>query len=45
MKKKVCERVDIYVYLLYVSGSDIDLMFQCEGKQNLMAKNNCIPIK
>ena len=45
MRKKVCKIVDVQVYVLCVSGSDIDLMFQCEGKQNLMAKNDCIPIK
>ena len=45
MRKKVGERVDIYVYVLCVSESDIDLMFQCEGKQNLMVKNDYIPIR
>ena len=33
------------MYVLCVSGNDIDLMFQCEEKQNLMAKNDYVPIK
>ena len=33
------------MYVLCVNESDIDLMFQCEGKQNLMAKNDYVSIR
>ena len=33
------------MYVLCVGNSDIDLMFQCEDKQNLMVKNDYVPIR
>ena len=45
MRKKVRERVDIYVYILCVSGNDNDLVFQYVRKQHLKAKNDYIQIR
>ena len=44
MCEKVCKRVEIWVYVLCVSGNAINLIFKYEGKPHLNAKIDYVPL-